>query len=126
DAECVFGAIAVDRQAVHELEHQVRLTLVADPGVDQARDVRVSEPGEIASLECEALRGAARRAREQFYGDVAFKATVTADRSPDRAHAAAADERGKSIWAELLPRLAAWWRPVLRTRAAHEDRHPET
>jgi hypothetical protein len=46
DAEAFFVAIAVDVTAVDVLEHQVGLAGRRHAGVDQPRDVRMSEPRE--------------------------------------------------------------------------------
>ncbi len=61
DAQAPRVAVAVDALAVDVLEHQVRLAVRRDAGVDQLRDVRVAQPGEDAALAPEALLAVAAR-----------------------------------------------------------------
>ena len=56
EAEGMLLAVALDRQAVDVLEHEVGLRPVGrDAGVEQVRDVRVREPREKVAVARKAL-----------------------------------------------------------------------
>src|SRR5690606_26320569 len=115
-------AVLVDRQAVDVFEHEIRLVVRAYPGIEQPRDVRVRELCEVPAFQGEALRSrAAGGAGEEFHGNLALEAVVTALRAPHGTHAAAADRPGQPVLAELLARLTGeFGLRVSRGRPAHQ------
>jgi hypothetical protein len=97
------------------LEHQVRLAAGREPGVEQARDVRVREPREDAALALEAARAVAAHQCEieQLDRRLPFVAAVAAAGEPDAAHAAVAKARLEGVAAE---------RPAFEALAGREGR----
>ena len=85
-------------------EREVGLPVGCDAGVDQARDVRVRQPGEDAAFALEACAaGEADEGQvEQLDGDAAAVAAVAAAGAPDAAHAALAEHRLERIRAQDL------------------------
>ena len=96
--ERLRGAVPIDVLAVHVFEDQIRLTAGRDAGVDELRDVRVSQPPEDRAFTCEAFLAApAERDVQELDRRAAFESAVAALGEPDGAHAALADRRDERV-----------------------------
>src|SRR5687768_13212927 len=87
--------------AFDELEHEVGLTRVRDAGVDQAGDMRMTEPREDDAFAPESLLAtpADQGGVEQLDCDLSFIAAVAAPAQPDAAHPALTDPRDERVGA---------------------------
>ena len=105
DAELQPIAIRIDRLALDVLEHEVRLRLVDDPGVDEARDIGMIQPAEHSPLAAEALfPGSAEPVCvEKFDRDRTLESSVGPARSPDAAHTAPTDLGFDDVGADSAP-----------------------
>src|SRR5687768_3515742 len=111
--------------AFDELEHEVWLTRVRDARIDQAGDVRMTEPREDDAFTPEPLLAtpADQGGVEQLDRDLPFIAAVAAAAQPHAAHPALTDPRDERVGANdhaAQRRIAvAQWRLVkesLRTQ----------
>ena len=105
DSQRMFAAVTVDAEAVHVLEHEVRLARRRHSRIDEVRDVRVGEPGENVALAPEPLFAGAPQQREvqQLDRRAPFEAAVAALGQPHAAHAALTDPRDQAVRTEGLP-----------------------
>ena len=103
------GAATVlgDRDALHALHHEVRPSVGGGPRVEEARDVRVVELAEHATLAQEAAHhtDGVEPALEDLDRDVRLVSVVGARRRVDLAHAAGPDPRADTPRPETLTRL---------------------
>ena len=95
-------AIAIDACAVNVLEHQKGLAGWGNTGIEQLRNMRVTQCGEHAALASEALLGGLtdQSGVQQFDGDLTFELAIGATCAPDTAHAAATDCRLDNVGTE--------------------------
>ena len=105
DSQRVFAAVAVDAQAVHVLEDEIRLARRRHARIDEVRDVRVGEAGENVAFAPEPLFAGAPEQREvqQLDRRAPFEAAVAALGQPHAAHPALTDSRDQAVRAEGLP-----------------------
>ena len=97
-------AKGIDALAGHMLEHEVGLALLGDPGIDEARDVRVRQPRQDRALAPEARgqRALKQAGVQQLDRRAGLEAPVAAFSQPDRAHAALAQRLEQRIGADAL------------------------
>jgi len=96
-----------DRLALHVVQGQVGLAVLADAGVEQAGDVGMAEAGQDLPLAVEALAqaGVAQAGAQQLQRDPALVEAVVADGQPDLAHAAFAQQPLQLVGADDLAGL---------------------
>ena len=89
--EAMRPAIFVDGKTVDVLHHEIRKALAARAAVEQARDVRMFEPGEDLTLVSKALQHgvAVHAALDEFDGGAHRELRIVALAKKDSAHAAA-------------------------------------
>ena len=90
----VLVAVAVDGLTVDVLEDEIRLARRRHARIDEARDVRVRDPGEDVAFAPEPLLAGAAHQRDvqQLDRRAPLEAAVAALGQPDAAHPALADE----------------------------------
>ena len=93
EPERVMIAVGVDVLALDVLQHQVGLLHRRHTGVDEVRDMRMSEPGQDAALAREPrFRVAAHQTQvQQLDRDLPVEPAIAPLSQPDGSHAAAAD-----------------------------------
>ena len=89
----------VDALAVHVFENEEGLAQRRHSGVDQVRDVGMTQPREDASLALEPRLAVAtdQAGVQQLDGRFPFEATVAAIGKPDLTHAAIAQRRPQGV-----------------------------
>src|SRR5690242_16381686 len=89
-AERMLIAVAIDLLTLDVFENEVRLTRAGDAGVEQLRDMWMSEASEDTSLALETFLSALPHQRnvEKLHCDFALKAAIVPLGKPDAPHSA--------------------------------------
>ena len=111
DAEGVGIAVAVDLLAFDVFQDQIRLAGRRHPGVDEMRDVRMSEAGQDAALAPEApFAGVPDEAGvEKLHGGPSLEAAIAPPGEPHAAHPSLPDDRDERVGADRLASQPGAW-----------------
>jgi hypothetical protein len=112
--------IPVDMFAVNEFQDQVGLmTVWADAGIQESRDVRLIEPSQDAALALESGLAALTQkpGLQELDGYLSFVASICPACEPHLAHATTAQFAFQRVWAQSLARQIRW---RLQGRPCHE------
>src|SRR5581483_7230368 len=97
-------AIAIDRLALHVLEDEVRLAIVAHARVEQSGDMWVRKSRQktrfVPDVRCRIASQPGPL--EQLQGRASFEPAVTATPEPDAAHSTASQEALNDVRADLF------------------------
>jgi hypothetical protein len=102
DPQRVLVAMLVEVPAVNVLQHQIRLAGTRDAGVDETRDVRMSEARENGAFALEAFSTSApdELGVEQLHRGLTLESAVAARREPYAAHATSAERLDQRVGAD--------------------------
>ena len=100
-----FVAILVNMFSFDVFKNEIRLATRSDARIDQFRNMRVSELTKNSTFTLESLTAgySSNCQMQELDRNAALKAPVAALRQPYAPHAALADMRKKSIYANRLP-----------------------